>query len=78
MFLALTPGVNFINVQQHIGSLESGFEQTLVQKMHAKNVVEIDGRRPRFQEKIGEDRFRERKNERRNYFTSKDWNSKER
>jgi len=44
-----TPGVNFINVlhanflyERRFGSLESGFEQTFVRKMCAKNVDEID------------------------------------
>jgi len=41
--------VNFINVlrtkfsyKRRIGSLESGFERTFIQKMRAKNVDEID------------------------------------
>ncbi len=43
--------LSFINVlhtnvpyERRFGSLESGFEQTFVQKMRAKNVDQIDGK----------------------------------
>jgi len=50
--MKLSPGVYFINIlgtiflyERRFSRLESGFEQTFVQKMRAKNPDEIDSRR---------------------------------